>query len=341
MLDAVPGLTEALAERPDLAGQLQDMASEGLMQGMDMLADDNPAEQERGMVLRQGTGVAQMMLLGLLRPAAEHNESLAASLGGPDLSPAHALALDRVIADMRTKFGADCLPAGDSAKAMTAQAPGVRAPVYRQLSASVRGAAFPVTSDALARMLEPHAQAAAAYGAFKNLLSGMARDLGLPSDADAVSHVAFTLQMRHPELPNAIVGAHNRAELETILGQLPEAAALLRMEHDMTTSMEWGMAEIYTSLSRATELPETSVRELLDIREVGASGKFGYLRQDIHELCRDAAQTPEGGIPAQDIRALLEHCNRFRGGQGGPFPLHRGTRTFSAAGGKLAERGAD
>lgn len=320
MLDAAPGLTEALAARPDLVERLLDMVSEERIQGMDMSGSDDPALQEQGLLLRQGADAGQLILIDLPRPAAEHNESLAASMGGPGLSPAHARALDRVIADVRAKFGADCLPAGDFTKALSALEPEARESVYRRLSASVRGSASPITSDDLAAMLEPSARAAAAYGAFKSLLSGMAQEMGLPPDADAVSYVAYALRMRHPELTNAIVGADNRAELETVLSRLPEAASLLRMENDIRTSMEWGMAEIYTSLSRATGLPEADVRERLDTREVDASGKFAYLRQDLRELCLDAAKTPEGGIPTPDIRAGYQRIvSNFVAGKAGLF----------------------
>ena len=320
MLDAAPGLTEALAARPDLVERLLDMVSEERIQGMDMSGSDDPALQEQGLLLRQGADAGQLILIDLPRPAAEHNESLAASMGGPGLSPAHARALDRVIADMRAKFGADCLPAGDFTKALSALEPEARESVYRRLSASVRGSASPITSDDLAAMLEPSARAAAAYGAFKSLLSGMAQEMGLPPDADAVSYVAYALRMRHPELTNAIIGADNRAELETVLSRLPEAASLLRMENDIRTSMEWGMAEIYTSLSRATGLPEADVRERLDTREVDASGKFAYLRQDLRELCLDAAKTPEGGIPTHDIRAGYQRIvSNFVAGKAGLF----------------------
>lgn len=111
MLDAVPGLQEALAARPELVDRLNSMAEQDMGAGFEQSSEDSP-EGEQASVLMGAAMNARMMLLDPPAPAATHNEGLAASLGRAEMSLPHAVALDRGVAHLRAAFGEDCLPEG-------------------------------------------------------------------------------------------------------------------------------------------------------------------------------------------------------------------------------------
>ena len=211
--------------------------------GMELSGSSSENLLEQGVHLMNSALCAQSMLLGLPRPA-EHNESLAASLGRAEMPPAHALALDHAVADMRARFGADCLPVGDSAMALNGWNSGERSAVSSLLARDIRASATPVTSGDLAALFEARAHDAAANGAFRGLLGEMARRMGLNVDADGLSSVSYALRQRHPELADAIAGAGDRAAVAALLNSLPEAGVLLRVENDIQTAWNQGMADI-------------------------------------------------------------------------------------------------
>ena len=192
-----------LAARPDLVDRLMNMLSADAGKGMELSGSSSENLLEQGVHLMNSALCAQSMLLGLPRPA-EHNESLAASLGRAEMPPAHALALDHAVADMRARFGADCLPVGDSAMALNGWNSGERSAVSTLLARDIRASATPVTSGDLAALFEARAHDAAANGAFRGLLGEMARRMGLNVDADGLSSVSYALRQRHPELADAI-----------------------------------------------------------------------------------------------------------------------------------------
>ena len=284
MLDVVPGLCDALAARPDLVDRLMNMLSDDIGKGMELSGSSSDALQDQGLLLMRSALCAQSMLLGLPRPA-EHNESLAASLGRAEMPPAHALALDHAVADMRARFGADCLPVGDSAMALNGWNSGERSAVSSLLARDIRASATPVTSGELAALFEARAHDAAANGAFRGLLGEMARRMGLNVDAGGLSSVSYALRQRHPELADAIAGAGDRAAVAALLDSLPEAGVLLRVEHDIQASWSRGMDTIYAGMAAATGLSGDEVKARLNLSNINESGRFAYLRQDIRELC--------------------------------------------------------
>ncbi len=303
MLDAVPGLREALAARPGLVERFMDRASGQLLQGLEGSTSSNPAVQAQSMVQRMSSVIGKLILLDLPAPTTEHNNALAASLGKAEMSLPHLRALEHAIADMRTRFGADCLPAGDSAEALRGWDAGKRESVSSLLTKAVRTFATPVTSGDITALFNATARNAATHGAFRGLLNEMAQGLGLNLGPDELSQAAFALRQRHPELTDAIEGAENRAALAELLRNLPDAPALLRIEHDIKAAWDQGIAGIISSISRATGLPEAEVEQLLDLREVDQGGKFGYLRQDLRKRGSDMAKSPDGSIPTDEIRA--------------------------------------
>ncbi len=303
MLDAVPGLAEALAARPRLVEGFIDRASEQFSQGLKGSAGSDPSIQAQSMVQRMSSVIGKLMLLDLPASTAEHNDALAASLGKAEMSLPHLQALDHAIADMRERFGTDCLPAGDAGQALRGWDSGKSERVSSLLSKAVRASETPVSSRDMAALFNASARGAAAYGAFRGLLNEMAQGLGLQLEPDQLSQAALALRQRHPELADAVERAENRAALAELLRNLPDAPALLRLEHDVKTAWDEGMAAIFSSMSRTTGLPEAEVRQLLDLREIDQSGKFGYLRQDIRERSRDRSKAPDGSIPENEIRA--------------------------------------
>ena len=82
----------------------------------------------------------------------------------------------------------------------------------------------------------------------------MARRMGLNVDADGLSSVLYALRQRHPELADAIAGAGDRAAVAALLDSLPEAGVLLRVENDIQTAWNQGMADIYAGMAAATGL---------------------------------------------------------------------------------------
>lgn len=321
MLDSVPGLMDALAARPELVGRLLDMASEDASLGRELCASSKESEVVRGTQLSRSAVCAQSMLLGLPRPAAEVNESLAASLlGKAGMPPAHAQALDHAVADMRARFGADCLPAGDSASALRGWNSGERSYISSLLIRDVRASATPVTSGDMAALFEARAHDAAANGAFRGLLGEMAQRMGLNVDADGLSSVSYALRQRHPELAGAIADAGDRAAVAPLLDTLPEAGALLRVEHDIQAAWNQGMTDIYAGMTAATGLSEEEVRARLDVREVDQSGRFGYLRQNIHEQCGKPEISPDVMPSTEQIQGGYRNIvDRFLAGKTGLY----------------------
>ncbi len=319
MLDVVPGLSDALAARPDLVDRLMNMLSADAGKGMELSGSSSENLLEQGVHLMNSALCAQSMLLGLPRPA-EHNESLAASLGRAEMPPAHALALDHAVADMRARFGADCLPVGDSAMALNGWNSGERSAVSSLLARDIRASATPVTSGDLAALFEARAHDAAANGAFRGLLGEMARRMGLNVDADGLSSVSYALRQRHPELADAIAGAGDRAAVAALLDSLPEAGVLLRVENDIQTAWNQGMADIYAGMAAATGLGEEEIRARLDLREVDQSGRFGYLRKDIHDQCGRRETGPDAMPSTEQIRGGYQSIvDRFLAGKRGLY----------------------
>lgn len=319
MLDAVPGLQEALAARPELVDRLNSMAEQDMGAGFEQSSEDSP-EGEQASVLMGAAMNARMMLLDPPAPAATHNEGLAASLGRAEMSLPHAVALDRGVAHLRAAFGEDCLPEGDSLQAMSAWNPVADSRVSSLLAATVRQAASPVSSEDLGAMLETSARPAAAYGACRSLLGGMARAMDLRVDAEGVSHVLGMLRKRHPELADALAGTRNRADVRSILDSLPEAGTLLRVENDIQAAWRGGLDHIYTAMSEATGLPEQTVRDRLNVVTIGRGGKYHYLQQAIHERC-GKAETDPASMPSS--HEILDGYKRitdtFLGGKTGLF----------------------
>lgn len=276
MLDAVPNLREALGSRPELVARLNDLAGEDMDIG-----------GEQGMLLRQSAVAAQMMLLNLPRPAAESNRELADALGRgrADMSAAHVRSLNRGVAELRDRFGQDCLPEGDVFKAISAWNPGSQSSVSRLLSNEIRTAELPVASYELGRLLETNARPAAAYGAFRALLGEMARDMRLSVENDRIAAVATMLRRRHPQLPDALSQAENRAGVKALLDSFPEAASLLRVESAVQAAWAKGLEDIYDGIREATGLSGEAVRARLNIGAVDRGGRFHYLQQDIREAC--------------------------------------------------------
>lgn len=321
MLDAVPGLGDALAARPGLVDRLNELALEHFFQGGSAVDSSDATLRVRGMTQRQAANIVRMMLLELPRPAAEVNESLAASLlGKAGMPPAHAQALDHAVADMRARFGADCLPAGDSASALRGWNSGERSAVSSLLARDIRASAAPVTSGDMAALFEARARDAAANGAFRGLLGEMAQRMGLNVDADGLSSVSYALRQRHPELTGAIADAGDRAAVAALLDTLPEAGALLRVEHDIQAAWNQGMTDIYAGMTAATGLSEEEVRARLDLREVDQSGRFGYLRKDIHDQCGRRETGPDAMPSTEQIRGGYRSIvGRFLAGKTGLY----------------------
>lgn len=284
MLDVVPGLSEALAARPDMVDRLTNMLSDDINKGMELSDSSSDALQDQGSLLMNSALCAHCMLIDLPSPA-KHNENLAASLGRAEMPPAHALALDHAVADMRARFGADCLPVGDSAMALKEWNSGERGTVSSLLARDIRASATPVTSGELAALFEARTHDVAANGAFRGLLGEMARRMGLNVDAGGLSSVSNALRQRHPELADAIAGAGDRAAVATLLDRLPEAGVLLRVEHDIQASWSRGMDTIYAGMAAVTGLSGDEVKARLNLSNINESGRFAYLRQDIRKLC--------------------------------------------------------
>lgn len=302
MLDAVPGLREALGNRPDLVARLDALAGEDMEIGWNQADSTDPHGADGSTQLRQSAMNVRMMLVDLPRPAAESNRDLAASFGRPEMSPAHVLTLNQGIAELRARFGQDSLPAGDAFRAISAWNPAAQSSISKLLSDAIRTAELPVSSNDLGRLLETNARFAAASGAFRGLLGEMARDMGLSLDNERIAAVGTALRQRHPQLADALSQAANRAEIKALLDSFPEAASLLRVESDIQTAWARGLDAIYGGIREVTGLSEEDVRSRLNLGAVDRGGRFHYRQQDIREACGKPDTSPDAIPSSEQIR---------------------------------------
>ena len=226
MLAAHPELMAALSARPELVGRLMTMCGDDI--GASMQAQMTSSHNVAAIQQKKSAEAAQAILIGVPRPAAEYNETLAAALGKPEMPALHAHALESAVAEMRTRYGDDCLPAGDLAQALSGRDPLTGGERLSTLMAGIlRGAANPVGSGDITALFEGTARSTAAYGAFQSILAGMAKDAGLDVSEEAIRRVATMLRERHPGLEMVIAGAENRTDVKAIVRDLcsnPETA---------------------------------------------------------------------------------------------------------------------
>ncbi len=300
MLAAHPELMAALSARPELVGRLMTMCGDDI--GASMQAQMTSSHNVAAIQQKKSAEAAQAILIGVPRPAAEYNETLAAALGKPEMPALHAHALESAVAEMRTRYGDDCLPAGDLAQALSGRDPLTGGERLSTLMAGIlRGAANPVGSGDITALFEGTARSTAAYGAFQSILAGMAKDAGLDVSEEAIRRVATMLRERHPGLEMVIAGAENRTDVKAIVDTLPEATALLRVEHDIQAAWNSSVDDIYTEMTAVTGLPREDVEARLNLAPM-TSGRFSYMRQDIRDLCSNPETAPEAMPSSRQIR---------------------------------------
>ena len=153
-------------------------------------------------------------------------------------------------------------------------------------------------------------------------MNEQAKQLGLNLGTEEIRSAAFRLEARYPDLKQALNGAANRQDVAAVLANLPQNAVegALKMEHEIQTAWTEGLAQVYSEISKAAGLSEDEVRSRLDMRDITPGGKFDYLRKDLRDLYDDAAKTPDGSIPAEQIRTGFQNIvTRFLTGKIGLY----------------------
>lgn len=319
MLSATPGLAEALADNADMRGKLGEALQASMNQGMDMAASSNAQVQEQGTILRFGAHVAEGLLQEVPPAAAEHNARMAFALGDAEGFaagfPLHAQALESAVRDLRARFGEDCLPKGGLNEVLGVRLPGDSTTLSARLGDALRSSAAAVTSGAMAEHLTQIVRGTLVQGVFRNLLMGMGDSLGLKLDDSVLNRAIQTLQKRHPGLAETLAGAESRAAVEQLLADMPETAAILRVEDEIRIAMEGGMADIQARISNATGLPLARVKEQLNLTDVSTDGgKFFDLMLGIRGACEDAAKSPDAEFPPGKAAAYFQEiADRFVG----------------------------
>ncbi len=305
MLAAHPELMEALSARPELVSRLMGMCGDDI--GASMEAQMTSTLNEAAVQQKRAAETAQAILLGVPRSATEYNRELAASLGTADMPVFHGQALEQAVADMRARYGDDCLPAGNLAQALNGRDPvagGERLSIL--MAAAIRGAATPITSGEIASLFEGIGRSAAAYGAFQGILSGMAREAGLQVNEEGIRWISSMLRKRHPDLLLLITGAESRADVKALIDTLPEVASLLRIEHDIQSAWDNGIETVRAGMAAATGLSREDVEAQLNLSPM-TDGRFSYMRKDIRDLYGD----PETGL--DDLPGSRRIQEDFRG----------------------------
>lgn len=290
MLDAVPGLGEALQARAEALQPLltagADRATDALGVGVKGLAE----EQAKTEFLASTAAMA--LLQSDVLPPAEHNGQLARSLGRPTMSPPHLQAVEQCMVEARIRFGEDCLPAGTPDQALRAHDPLTGRYALENLEKAVRESTTPVGSTDMARLTAEAVHAAAVRGACIGLLHESASVQGVELSDDTLRTVMDTLARRHPYLWQNLGEAENRDDLRARLASLPEVKALLLLEADMQRAWSESMNMVYAEISSNTGLPEEDVRAKLDVRDL-ESASLLYLRQALRDIVRNPDVVPD------------------------------------------------
>ena len=134
----------------------------------------------------------------------------------------------------------------------------------------------------------------------------MAEEAGLQVNEEGVRWVSSMLRKRHPDLLLLITGAESRADVKAVIDTLPEAASLLRIEHDIQSAWGIGVESVRAAMAAATGLPREEVDAQLNLSPM-TDGRFSYMRKDI----RDLYGNPETGL--NDLPGSRQIQEEYRG----------------------------
>ncbi|WP_446424268.1 hypothetical protein, partial [Mailhella sp.] len=281
MLDAVPGLREALSGTPGLLEELKSLAAQHSafitdvaiqarslinQQGAARSAQNAPervamrhrAEIDIRSAAFSGNVTQQMdfLLLGL-DGVSPQNAELARGIGAPENLPfAHRQALNAAIAEARILFGMDSLPEDFR----EASLPGYHAATLGSLlSSRVARAAVPLSASQVAAMAQELLGVSASARVGRTAIIELAGASGVSVSETAAGDIFAMLIKRHPEAGAALHqsdAATVRGFIESVKNDVEAALAIRR-------ALDEGRADVVRRLAHNTHHSEDDMRQLL------------------------------------------------------------------------------
>ena len=301
MLDAVPGLRDALNSTPALLNELKSLAAQhrefitdvGIQasalinqQGTARSAQDDPeraAMRQRAKIdirsVAFSSSVTQQMdflLLGL-DGVIPQNAELASAVSTPENLPfAHRQALSAAIAEARVRFGEDSLP-DDFRQAVV---PGHSTRLGSLLSGRIARAETPLDAVQFAAMAKELLNASASTQVGRTAVMEIASASGAPISEAAAEEIFIMLIKRHPE-----GGALSESDAATVRGFLNDVKDDVNAAIAIRRTMDEGKADMIRRLASFAHRSQEEVKELQHYNQFRA----------LDLMWKDALQDAEAG----------------------------------------------
>ena len=278
MLDAVPGLREALSGTPGLFDELKSLAArhrESItdvdiqarslinQQGTARSAQTDPelaAMRQRAEIdIRSAafsiniTQQMDLLLLGL-DGVSPQNAELARGIGAPESLPfSHRQALNAAIVEARVRFGEDSLP-DDFRQAVV---PGHSTRLGSLLSGRIARAETPLDAVQFAAMAKELLNASASTQVGRTAVMEIASASGAPISEAAAEEIFIMLIKRHPE-----GGAQSESDAATVRGFLNDVKDDVNAAIAIRRTMDEGKADMIRRLASFAHRSQEEVKEL-------------------------------------------------------------------------------
>ncbi len=278
MLDAVPGLREALSGTPGLFDELKGLAarhSEFItdvdiqarslinQQGTARSAQTDPelaAMRQRAEIdIRSAafsiniTQQMDLLLLGL-DGVSPQNAELARGIGAPESLPfSHRQALNAAIVEARVRFGEDSLPE-DFRQAVV---PGHSTRLGSLLSGRIARAETPLDAVQFAAMAKELLNVSASTQVGRTAVMEIASASGAPISEAAAEEIFIMLIKRHPE-----GGAQSESDAATVRGFLNDVKDDVNAAIAIRRTMDEGKADMIRRLASFAHRSQEEVKEL-------------------------------------------------------------------------------
>lgn len=307
LLDKNPGIAAALRARPELAAAIQNMASETMANSMDVLG--NVQTEQEMMDARMDTSgafVIEHLLTALGPDTASINGHVAETLCTIHLDIPYAAVVRSTLADLRTNFGEDCLPAGTDFAELAAN--GGRN-ITNAVEKRVRALEEPISAERLGEFVRSAALETVSNVAAHRIISERCATLGV--DASRVSWMLSALKAHYPDLNASMLEAENQDKIAALLENCEHYETILQRESNTAISARRAMDDACSRLGETLGVPASEVPNILNLDDL--RDKINITARAVYD---DGNTAPDGNVA--DISARFQAVtDRFVNGKTG------------------------